>query len=653
MSTFSELGLSPALVATLSAMDFTTPTPIQAQAIPILLTGTSDMISLAQTGTGKTAAFGLPLVDILASTHDALEASSKAKILPLALILSPTRELCVQITNDLKKFSAHRRELRITSVYGGASIVKQIQDIRAGVHIVVATPGRLTDLLERKAIDLSSIRYVILDEADEMLNMGFKDDLDKILSHTPDGKNVWLFSATMPSEIQRIARTYMKDPQEVAVNREHKSNENIAHQYMVVDERNRYSALKRVLDFTPDVFGVVFCRTKADTQNIADMLMKDGYNADALHGDLTQAQRDKVMKSFRNKTLQLLVATDVAARGIDVHNVTHVIHLNMPDEIEYYTHRSGRTARAGKTGISLAIITTREFSRIRQVERMLGVTFEKQLVPTGKQICEHRLLELMHRLREVTIEEEEIATFLPAVYEELLPLDKEEIIKRFASLEFNRYLDYYRDAPDLNKSAQRDRTERGERIGYADSDSGFEADTALFISVGKMDGLDDKAKILSFICERCKITKAQLGKIRLSGAFTVVEVSHHTAETIKSKLHGFDFKGRRIRVEHDETWSKKGGGNPNRARGERSGSDRSGGRSYGTRNYGKSSSYSDSRREFGTRSSGSRDIGSRDTGSRDESRDGSSYRNSSRPSSSKEYGADSSSSPFRKRRKLV
>ncbi|MEI9921202.1 MAG: DEAD/DEAH box helicase [Bacteroidota bacterium] len=437
MSSFQALGLSSAILETIKQLGFDTPTPVQEKAIPFLLTENRDLVALAQTGTGKTAAFGLPLIELCSNDLDTTQ----------ALVLAPTRELCVQIAGDLNRFSDKVKPLNIVPVYGGASISDQIKKIRRGAQIIVATPGRLMDLMERKVIRIELIKFVVLDEADEMLNMGFKEDIDTILAETPETKRVWLFSATMPREVRKIAQAYMTDPLELTIGQQNRGNVNIEHQYIVVEDRHRYDALKRIVDYNIDIFGVIFCRTKIETQRIAENLMRDGYNADSLHGDLTQQQRDKVMAAFKNKTLQLLVATDVAARGIDVSNITHVIHLNLPDEIEFYTHRSGRTARAGKKGISIAIVTRRETVKIKQIEKMIDSKIEKKMIPTGEQVCQVRLLNLVHRLREVQIVEAEISEFLPSVYNELLDLSKEDIIKRFTSLEFNHLLDYYRGAP--------------------------------------------------------------------------------------------------------------------------------------------------------------------------------------------------------------
>lgn len=537
MQSFETLGLSGEIVAAIAKLGFEQPTPVQEAAIPILLAGDQDVVALAQTGTGKTAAFGLPLIDLIN------ESNRKTQ----ALVLAPTRELCLQITNDFHNFSKSVKSLNIVAVYGGASITEQIRQIKKGTQIIVATPGRLMDLLDRKVVALDEIEFVVLDEADEMLNMGFKEDIDHILSHTPDEKNVWLFSATMPREVRQIAQTYMNNPREVQVGEKNQSNQNIEHQYMIVDDRDRYAALKRIVDYNLDIFGVIFCRTKVDTQRVAESLIKDGYNADALHGDLTQQQRDKVMRAFKSKTLQLLVATDVAARGIDVNNITHVIHMNLPDEVEFYTHRAGRTARAGKTGISIALISRKEVQKIRQIEKMIRSKFEQTMVPTGPEVCEKRVIHIVHRLREVNIVEDEIASFLPSVYEELKDLSKEEIIKRFTALEFNHFLDYYRDAVDLNRSG--DRSDRSSR----ESGGGrYVTGDRLFINLGKMDGLDS-GKLLALICDRANISRDKVGKIDLKGAYSFFEIEQDSVDRVREQVHGFEYKGRIVRIEVTES----------------------------------------------------------------------------------------------------
>lgn len=533
MQSFEALGLSGEIVAAIRKLGFEQPTPVQSKAIPVLLEGNQDIVALAQTGTGKTAAFGLPLIELINDNDRTTQ----------ALVLAPTRELCMQITSDFENFARAVKPLNIVPVYGGASIAEQIRRIKKGAQIIVATPGRLMDLLERRVINLQKIRFVVLDEADEMLNMGFKEDIDHILSQTSDEKNVWLFSATMPREVRQIASTYMNNPMEITVGEKNQGNQNIEHQYMVVDEKDRYPALKRIVDYNLDIFGVIFCRTKLDTQRVAEHLIRDGYNADSLHGDLTQQQRDRVMKNFKSKALQILVATDVAARGIDVSNITHVIHMNLPDEIEFYTHRSGRTARAGKTGISIAIITRKEVHKIRQIEKAIQGKFEKKEVPTGVEVCEKRVLNIVTKLREVQLAEKEIGHFLPAVNDALKDLSKEEIIKRFTALEFNHFLDYYRDAPDLNRSDKSDRSERDTfgKGGYVTGDR-------LFINLGKMDGLD-AGKLLGLICDRAKISRDVVGRIDLKGAYSFFEVDKSQTDHIRQHLHGFEFKGRMVRIE--------------------------------------------------------------------------------------------------------
>ena len=532
MKSFEALGLSKGLVESVLQIGFEIPTPIQEKAIPVLLRGNGDFVGLAQTGTGKTAAFGLPLLELI-------DAGSKHT---QALILAPTRELGLQITSDLENFTEKFKPFNIVAVYGGSSISEQIRKVKRGAQIIVATPGRLIDLIDRKAINLGTIQYVVLDEADEMLNMGFKEDLDKILSFTPDDKNTWLFSATMPREVKAIMKNYMTNPHELTVGEQNVGNINIEHHYVMVQEKDKYLALKRILDDNPEIFGLIFCRTRIDTQRIAEMLMKDGYNADALHGDLTQQQRDRVMMKFRNRSLQILVATDVAARGIDVEDITHVIHMNLPDEMEFYTHRSGRTARAGKKGISIAMITKRELGRVKQLEKSLKSPFKRMMVPTGSQVCQKQLLALMHKVREVKVNEEEIEEFLPAVFEELKDITKQELIKRFASIEFNRFLDYYRNAPDLNQD---------DRRSGVSSDDRYVTGTRFFINLGKMDGLDN-GSMLGLIEDSTGISKKSIGKLELKGAYSFFEVEKDQADTVLNEFKGVEYKGRQVRLEVTE-----------------------------------------------------------------------------------------------------
>ena len=527
MMNFELLGLSKPVLRAISELGFENPTPIQEQAIPIMLGGNQDVVALAQTGTGKTAAFGLPLIDLLdfAQRHTQ------------ALVLAPTRELCMQITRDFQSYSKHVNGAHVVAIYGGASIDGQIREMRKGPQIVVATPGRLVDMIERGIVDLARIEFVVLDEADEMLTMGFKDDLDLILSQTPKEKNTWLFSATMPHEVQRIAKSYMSNPHEVTVGQRNAGNENIEHLYYVVHAKDRYLALKRVADYNPDIFAIVFCRTKAETQQIADALIKDGYNADSLHGDLSQAQRDFVMKRYRSRSLQMLVATDVAARGIDVNDVTHVINSNLPDEIESYTHRSGRTARAGKTGVSIAIIHSKEMHKIREIEKLIKRKFTQAQIPTGFDVCEQQLMALVKRIHNVEVDEKMIERYLPQVFEELSELSREDIIKRFVSIEFNRFAEYYRNAPDLNNNTQQD-DRRAVAPGLV----------KLYMNIGGIDGFDLNT-IKEFIAENAEINIADITWTDIKNTFSLVEVKTESVEKIMEAIHGAQYRGRTVRVE--------------------------------------------------------------------------------------------------------
>lgn len=536
MNPFEQLGVSPKVVQAITDLGFENPTPIQQQAIPVLLTGERDFVGLAQTGTGKTAAFGLPLLELID-----LQLNQ-----PQALILCPTRELCLQITNDLKNFSKHLGRVNVVAIYGGANIMMQLKDIKRGAHIVVATPGRMLDVINRKAIDFSNVRYAVLDEADEMLNMGFQEDINDILSTTPEDKTSWLFSATMPPEVRRIASKYMDDPFELTVGTKNTGNVNIEHEYYIVRARDKYASLKRLVDFNPDIFGIIFSRTKIETQEIAEALMKDGYNADSLHGDLSQQQRDRVMKRFRERAIQILVATDVAARGIDVDNVTHVINYSLPDEIENYTHRSGRTGRAGKSGVSIAIINSKEVGKIRQIERVIGKKFTQGQVPSGFDVCEKKLFSLVHRVHNVTINEAQIEQYLPRINSELADMSKEEIIKRFVSLEFNEFLNYYKSAPDLNASA--DDRQRGDSHEMRNGRGDY---TRLFINLGSVDDFT-RGDLLRFICDNGRIPGGKVGKIDLKGVFSFFEVANADVETLTSNFKNIEYGGRSVRIEVSE-----------------------------------------------------------------------------------------------------
>ncbi|HWD87185.1 MAG TPA: DEAD/DEAH box helicase [Mucilaginibacter sp.] len=584
MNPFIQLGIRHDIVNAITELGFENPTPIQEQSIPVLLTGSNDFVGLAQTGTGKTAAFGLPLLELLDFEENH----------PQALILCPTRELCLQITNDLKKYAKNMRNANVVAVYGGASISDQLHQIRRGVQIVVATPGRMLDIINRKAINFSGVRFVVLDEADEMLNMGFQEDIDSILSTTPDDKKTWLFSATMPSEVRRIAKKYMEDPYELTMGTKNTGNENIDHEYYVVRARDKYAAFKRIVDFNPEIFGIVFCRTKIETQEIAEALIKDGYNADSLHGDLSQQQRDKVMKRYRERSLQLLIATDVAARGIDVNDVTHVINYSLPDEIENYTHRSGRTARAGKTGVSISIINAKETGKIRQIEKTLGKRFVKMEIPGGFDVVEKQLFALIHKVHNVEVNEQQIEQYLPRIMDEFKELSKEEIIKRFASLEFNSFLDYYKNAPDLNAHVDDRPRAEGDRGGERFNRTGMRSDfTRLFINLGSVDGFS-RGDLLGYICNTTKISGKTVGKIDVKGVYSFFEVPNDDVQKVQTGFNGADFQGRDVRIEiSGESSNEKRGGASNYKK--REGGER---REGGFRN---GSGYNGGNREGGSR----------------------------------------------------
>lgn len=557
MLSFSELGVGENVLKAIEDLGFISPTPIQEQAIPRLLADETDFIGLAQTGTGKTAAFGLPLLSL----------TDLRKPVTQALILAPTRELCVQITNDLVKYSKYERSASITAVYGGANIVQQIRQIKKGTQIVVATPGRLIDLIGRGAINMNQIRYVVLDEADEMLNMGFQDDIDEILSHLPDQRRVWLFSATMPNEVRMIASKYMYDPFELTIGRKNEGAGNIEHYYYAIHEKDRYTALRRLLDSVPEIFGIIFCRTKIDTQHIAENLARDGYNSDSLHGDLTQTQRDKVMARYRSKNLDVLVATDVAARGIDVNDITHVIHYNLPDEPESYTHRSGRTARAGKSGVSMALVNVREMDKIRFIEKKINTKFHLGRIPDAVSVCEAQLMNLIHKINHVKVNEHGISKYLPNVYEELQSLDKEELIKRVVSIEFNRFLEAYRNAPDLNV----DLAHQGK------GGSGYRsAGPRLFINLGSMDGFTDKT-MKKYVGEIIGIAEAQIGRVDVKGVYSFVEMPEKELKRAMETFQGEVYQGRKVRIEVSSDETRKSG------RGKRD----YGKKDYGKKDYGK------------------------------------------------------------------
>jgi ATP-dependent RNA helicase DeaD len=538
---FTDLGLSPETLKSIQALGFETPTPIQEQAIPILLDGGRDFIGLASTGTGKTAAFGLPLLERIDAEAE----------LPQGVVLAPTRELCLQIADDLKKFARHKKGLKITAVYGGANISTQIKELKRGAQIIVATPGRLLDLIERRVAKLDDLSIVVLDEADEMLNMGFKDELDAILEKAPQERLTWLFSATMAKGVARIAANYQHDPVEVEVGGRNEAAANIEHFCFMVHEKDRYPALKRILDYLPEIYGLVFCRTRAETQTIAEKLMADGYSAEALHGDLSQPQRDTVMRKFRTKSVQVLVATDVAARGIDVDDITHVIHYKLSDEVAAYTHRSGRTARAGKSGVSIALINMHERRRIAELERRNNIQIKLEKIPDARAICEQQLLALIHRVVEINVNEEEIRDYLPPAYEALCHLDKKEIIKRFVAAEFNHFLDYYRDAEDINAKSKprRERQPGQQRSSNSKRSSRLEAyDIKRFsINVGRVHKVNAGA-IVRLVCEHSGIKSNQIGAIDLGRDTSYFAVSKDAANAIRKGMQNLKLDGRKVSI---------------------------------------------------------------------------------------------------------
>ena len=543
MTTFHDLGLNEALLQAVEDMGFEHPSEVQEKAIPILLEKETDIVSLAQTGTGKTAAFGFPMlqkIDIKSRTTQ-------------GLILSPTRELCLQITQELKNYSKHMKGLNVVAIYGGASITDQAKAVKKGAQILVATPGRMQDMIRRKLVDVSKIEYCVLDEADEMLNMGFFEDITEILSYTPDDKSTWLFSATMPKEVSVIAKKFMYDPEEITVGSRNAGTKNVSHEYYKVTGRDRYPALRRLADAHPDIFSVIFCRTKRDTQNVAEKLIEDGYSAGALHGDLSQNQRDMVMKSFRNKQIQMLVATDVAARGIDVDNVTHVINYQLPDEIETYTHRSGRTGRAGNQGVSMIIVTQSESRKIRTIEKIIQAKIELKKIPTGIEICETQLYSLAQKIKNTEVNEE-IFNYLPKVEAELNELTKEELIQRLVSVEFARFHNYYKKAKDLNSKFEENSSEA---VKHNKKDT-----TRYFINVGERDNYN-WTKLKDFLKETLEITKEDVFHVDVMESFSFFNTHNSFREKVLEKFTDFQLDGRYINVEVSEKGPRGRGGRGN------------------------------------------------------------------------------------------
>ena len=540
MTKFSELGLQDNLLKAITDLGFETPSEVQEQSIPILLKKNTDLVALAQTGTGKTAAFGFPMLQLT-------DASKKTT---QGLILSPTRELCLQITNEMKLYSKYIDNVNIVAIYGGASLQDQANKINRGAQIIVATPGRMKDMIKRRIIDITQIQYCVLDEADEMLNMGFYEDITEILSHSPKEKSTWLFSATMPKEVSGIAKKFMNKPVEITVGQKNVSTKSVSHSYFMVGARDRYNALKRLVDANPDVYAVVFCRTKRDTQKVAERLIEDGYNAVALHGDLSQNQRDTVMNSFRKKQVQMLVATDVAARGIDVDDITHVINYQLPDETEIYTHRSGRTGRAGKTGKSFVIITKSEQRKIKNIERIIGQSFTHDKLPTSDDICESQMFYLADSIKNTEVNHD-IDSLLPQLQEILGDLDKEQLIKKFFSVEFTRFYNYYKNAPSadqLEKTAKKEKSSGGKSFGN---------ENRFFINVGEKDGFNWMS-LKDFLKAELNMGRDEVGKVDVKKTFSFFNTPKSTEQKVLSTFENFSYNGRSVNVEVTE--DKRGSG---------------------------------------------------------------------------------------------
>ena len=537
MKTFEELGVSPEIRKAIEEMGYENPMPVQEEVIPYLLGENNDVVALAQTGTGKTAAFGLPLIQKI---------NVKNRI-PQSLVLCPTRELCLQIAGDLNDYSKYIDGLKVLPVYGGSSIDSQIRSLKRGVHIIVATPGRLLDLMERKTVSLATVTNVVMDEADEMLNMGFTDSINAILADVPQERNTLLFSATMSPEIARISKNYLHNAKEITIGRKNESTSNVKHVVYTVHAKDKYAALKRIVDYYPQIYGIIFCRTRKETQEIADKLMQEGYNADSLHGELSQAQRDTVMQKFRIRNIQILVATDVAARGLDVDDLTHVINYGLPDDTESYTHRSGRTGRAGKTGTSIAIINLREKGKMREIERIIGKKFIAGEMPTGKQICEKQLLKVIDDLEKVKVNEEDINDFMPEIYRKLEWLSKEDLIKRMVSHEFNRFVDYYRNREEIEVPTD----SRSERAGKSlEGKSSRQAEpgyTRLFINLGKMDNFFPH-ELITLLNNNTR-GRVELGRIDLMKNFSFFEVEEKQAQNVVKALNRTNWNGRKVTVE--------------------------------------------------------------------------------------------------------
>ncbi|WP_144892489.1 DEAD/DEAH box helicase [Flavobacterium tiangeerense] len=569
MNKFEQLGLSESLLKAVLDLGFENPSEVQEKAIPLLLEKDTDMVALAQTGTGKTAAFGFPVIQKI----DANNRNTQA------LILSPTRELCLQITNELKNYSKYEKGINVVAVYGGASITEQARDIKRGAQIIVATPGRMQDMINRGLVNITGINYCILDEADEMLNMGFYEDIVNILSTTPDDKNTWLFSATMPAEVARIGKQFMTDPIEITVGAKNSGSATVSHEFYLVNARDRYEALKRLADSNPDIFSVVFCRTKRDTQAVAEKLIEDGYSAAALHGDLSQAQRDGVMKSFRGRQIQMLVATDVAARGIDVDNITHVVNYQLPDEIETYNHRSGRTGRAGRLGTSIVIVTKSELRKISSIERIIKQKFEEKSIPSGIEICEIQLLHLANKIKDTEVDHE-IDTYLPAINSVLEDLSKEELIKKMVSVEFNRFINYYKKNRDISTQSG-ERRERSDDRDGAPRENNNGGATRYFVNIGSRDNFDWMS-LKDYLKETLDLGRDDVFKVDVKEGFSFFNTDPEHTDKVMEILNNVQLEGRRINVEI----SKNDGGGRRDHNGRSSGGGFGGGRSSAPRREG-------------------------------------------------------------------
>ena len=554
MKTFEELGVSPEIRRAIEEMGYENPMPVQEEVIPYLLGENNDIVALAQTGTGKTAAFGLPIIQ---------RVDVKNRV-PQSLILCPTRELCLQIAGDLNDYSKYIDGLKVLPVYGGSSIDSQIRSLKRGVHIIVATPGRLLDLMQRRTVSLATIHNVVMDEADEMLNMGFTESINAILADVPEQRNTLLFSATMSPEIARISKNYLRNAKEITIGRKNESTNSVKHIAYMVQAKDKYAVLKRVADYYPQIYGIIFCRTRKETQEIADKLMQEGYSADSLHGELSQAQRDAVMQKFRMRNIQILVATDVAARGLDVNDLTHVINYGLPDDTESYTHRSGRTGRAGKTGISIAIVNMREKGKMREIERIIGKKFITGEVPTGKEICEKQLIKVIDEIEKVKVNEEEIADFMPEIYRKLEWLSKEDVIKRMVSMEFNRFLEYYRGRNEIETASFDTRSERGSERRGRDTGEGPRQTTPgfkrLFINLGKMDSFFP-SELIGLLNSNTR-GRIELGRIDLMKSFSFFEVDEKEASMVIQSLNRANWNGRKVSVEiagEENTAGRRGG----------------------------------------------------------------------------------------------